>query len=231
MAKARQVHKVSLDDEAVKEILAALLQEFRQRGFGTAELHKSYQGMSPTQLKQLCCDGGAVSDVDFDLAMSDLDKGGLVKTGPMKAYENTPGSSVVIIALYSKNEYAYLTEDGYKAASKVRPARPPRVPMPTVHISGGTFHQSPIGVGKQVQQTIQVSAGSDELFGRLKDEIVKHVADEQKRSAALVHLEKLEAAPDRQTKIEVYNKLVGSIADHITIFGPLLPLLLQQIMS
>ena len=55
--------------------------------------------------------------------------------------------------------------------------------------------------------------------------------DPQKQSAALVHLKELEEAPGKSEKIELYNKLVGSIADHMTVFGPLLPLLLQQIIS
>jgi hypothetical protein len=36
----------------------------------------------------------------------------------MQAYDNPPGSSVTVIALFSKNEYAYLTENGYKEAVK-----------------------------------------------------------------------------------------------------------------
>ena len=36
----------------------------------------------------------------------------------MQAYDNPPGSSVTVIALSSKNEYAYLTENGYKEAGK-----------------------------------------------------------------------------------------------------------------
>jgi hypothetical protein len=40
-----------------------------------------------------------------------------------------------------------------------------------VHISGGTFHQSPIGVGTKISQTVNISASSDELFSRLREEI------------------------------------------------------------
>jgi hypothetical protein len=142
-------------DEPAKTILSVLLTEFREKGFGMEELRNTYRGLSPAALKSTCCADGKLSDVDFDLAMSDLDEDDLVKTGPMAAYDNPPGSDVVILALYSKNEYSYLTEEGYKAATRLGVTRPPRMSVPNVHISGGTFHQSPIGVGTQVSQTVQ----------------------------------------------------------------------------
>ena len=129
MAKRKQVGKVSLDNEAVQEILTALLQEFRQRHLGADELRTGYKGLSPAELKRICCAGGAISNVDFDLAMKDLVDADLVSTGPKVPYENTPGSMVVILSLYSKNEYAFLTEDGYKAAAKARPKAPPACPV------------------------------------------------------------------------------------------------------
>ena len=231
MAKRKQVGKVSLDNEAVQEILTALLQEFRQRHLGADELRTGYKGLSPAELKRICCTGGAISNVDFDLAMKDLVDADLVSTGPKVPYENTPGSMVVILSLYSKNEYAFLTEDGYKAAAKARPKAPPHVPSTSVHISGGTFNQSPIGIGSQVQQTVNLNAATEELFSRLRDEIQAHVADAEKQTAALAHLESLEAAPDKPTAIARYNQLVGSIADHMTVLGPFLNPLLQQILS
>jgi hypothetical protein len=65
----------------------------------------------------------------------------------------------VVIAIFSKREYVYLTEKGYRAAQK--PAAKPRSPLPSVHISGGTFHQSPIGIGSTVNQGATFNIDND----------------------------------------------------------------------
>jgi hypothetical protein len=228
---AKKPKKSTALDGPAREILAVLLTEFREKGFGVEELRNTYQGLPPAALKLTCCSDGKISDVDFDLAMNDLDEGGLVKTGPMEVYDNPPGSSVTIIALYSKNEYSYLTEEGYKAATRMGVTRPPRMSVPRVHISGGTFHQSPIGVGAQISQTVNISASSDELFNRLREQILERVDDENKRSEIIVQLDALEDAKDQPSMLERYNKLVGVIGDHVTVFGPLLTLLLQRLMG
>jgi hypothetical protein len=228
---AKKSKKRSTLDEPAKTILSVLLAEFREKGFGTEELRSTYRGLSPAALKSTCCADGKLSGVDFDLAMSDLDEGDLVKTGPMMAYDNPPGSDVVILALYSKNEYSYLTEEGYKAAARLGVARPPRIPVPNVHISGGTFHQSPIGVGTRVSQTVNISASSGELFDHLREEIAERVGDDKKRTDILVSLDVLEAERDRPSMLERYNQFVGVLGDHITVFSPLLAMLLQKLME
>ncbi|MGB2603508.1 MAG: hypothetical protein WBC78_07930 [Candidatus Sulfotelmatobacter sp.] len=153
---AKKSKKSTTLDEPAETILSALLAEFKEKGFGTEELRNTYRGLSPAALKSTCCADRKLSEVDFDLAMSDLDEGDLVKTGPMMAYENPPGSYFDIVALYSKNEYSYLTQEGYKAATKLSVTKPPRMAVPNVHISGGTFNQSPIGVGAQVSQKVNI---------------------------------------------------------------------------
>jgi hypothetical protein len=105
------------------------------------------------------CTGGSHAKVDFDLAMKQLEESKFVETGPMVPYENTPGSQLVIVAIFSKREYVYLTEKGYRAAQK--PAAKPRSPSPCVHISGGTFHQSPIGIGSTVNQAVNFNIDND----------------------------------------------------------------------
>ncbi len=90
----------------------------------------------------------------------------------MGMYDNPPDTNVLILTMYSKREYAYLTEKGYKTAQK-RPT--PRAAATHVNISGGTFHQSPIGVGEAVNQTVTVNVNSDaELVRRLSDLLIKH---------------------------------------------------------
>ena len=222
---------ITLEEPAAQRILSALLREFREKGFGTEELRNEYQGLSPAVLKSTCCADGKISDVDFELAMNDLDADDLVKTGPTALYDNPPNSSVLVVAFYSKNEYSYLTEEGYKAATTLAVTRPPRIPVPSVHISGGTFHQSPIGVGTKISQTVNISASSDELFSRLREEIQEHVSDDKKRSEIMVHLDALENAQGQPSMFERYTQLVGVVGDHVTVFGPLLTLVLQKLMG
>ena len=149
---------MSLDDLA-KHILADVLADFRARNLGTEALSEGYVGASMVALEMKYCANGSHSKVDFDLAMKELEESKFVDTGPMVPYENTPGSQVVVIAIFSKREYVYLTEKGYRAAQ--RPAAKPRSPAPSVHISGGTFHQSPIGIGGTVNQAVTFNIDND----------------------------------------------------------------------
>jgi hypothetical protein len=109
--------------------------------------------------------------------------------------------------------------------------KPPRMSAPMVHISGGTFHQSPVAVGSQVSQTVNISASSDELLARLREEVRAQVVDVQKQSEIMLHIDALEEAKERPSIIERYNKFVGVIGDHVTVFGPVLGLLLQRLMG
>jgi hypothetical protein len=222
--------KLTLDEPA-KKVLAALLREFRDRNFGMEELQNTYQGLSPANLRSLCCMGGGVSDLDFELALKELDESDLVKTGPMELYENQPGSLVMVTAFYSKNEYSYLTEEGYKVATRMGSATPSITAVPRVHISGGTFHQSPIGIGAQVSQAVNISASLDELFTRLRGEICERVIDDTERAEIILRLDELAEARDKSSKIERYKKLLGVVADHVTVLEPLLTLLFQRLMG
>jgi hypothetical protein len=80
-------------DDAGRLILSHLLSEFRERKLTTSDLQHSYKGLPPSELKDLCIANG-VCEVDYDLAMKELMGEGLVKTGPMRAYDNPPGSFV-----------------------------------------------------------------------------------------------------------------------------------------
>ena len=82
--------------------------------------------------------GGGNSKIDFDLALKQLEEEKLIGTGPMAPYENIPGSSIVILMIFSKREYAYLTEKGYKALQKSK-APPAPSSSGSVHISGAHF--------------------------------------------------------------------------------------------
>lgn len=115
--KTTQSKQAFQANDASALILQELLSEFRERKLTSQDLLTAYKGLAPNELKQRCL-AENISDVDFDLAMRDLDVHGLVKTGPMVPYDHPPGSLVTILSLRSKREYAYLTVGGYKEASK-----------------------------------------------------------------------------------------------------------------
>jgi hypothetical protein len=158
MPKARRAPSITKLDPLARQILDTLLVDFLERKLGSDALRDGYVGVSLPALVQRYCDGGPASQVDFDLALKQLEDGKLISTGPMVPYENRPGSQVFIMSIYSKREYAYLTEEGYRAAQQSRLVAPSSR-RPTVHISGGTFHQSTIGIGDHVTQSVTVSGG------------------------------------------------------------------------
>jgi hypothetical protein len=157
------VLRLSIDmntvDDLAKQILADVVADFRAKNLGSDALSDGYVGASIVSLEMKYCTGGSHSKVDFDLALKQLEESKFVDTGPMVPYENTPGSQLVVIAMFSKREFVYLTEKGYKTAQKST-ARS-RASAPNVHISGGTFHQSPIGIGSMVNQAVNFNIDND----------------------------------------------------------------------
>jgi hypothetical protein len=146
-------------DDLAKQILADVLADFLSRNLRSAALSDGYVGASLVAIEMKYCSDGSHSKVDFDLAMKQLEESKFIETGPMVPYENTPDSQIVVIAIFSKREYVYLTEKGYRAAQK--PATKPRAPVPNVHISGGTFNQSPIGIASTVNQAVTFNIDND----------------------------------------------------------------------
>jgi hypothetical protein len=195
-------------------------------------LRDRYKGLPPKELKNHSIAEG-VSEVDFDLAFSDLTFNGLIDTGPKEHVKNNPYSEVVFVGFFtSKNEYSYLTEDGYKEAVQITTVAPSKQsPLNThIHISESTFHNSPIGVGEHFVQTSSSSTSSlDQAFFAIRNEVPKLVSDERKREEILSRLDELEAADDNPSKFEKYTKLVATIGDHITVLGFLLPPLFEWV--
>ena len=143
------------------EVLALLKAEFIQNNRSTEDLLRGYVGMSMTALQGRFLDDGSVSRVDYDLAIKALEDQKLVETGPMELYNNPPNSSITIFAMFSKREYIFLKEAGYKMADeKPRLPRPSAASRQTVNITGGQFYQSPIGVGGQVSQQLHFDAAN-----------------------------------------------------------------------
>jgi hypothetical protein len=136
-------------DRFSQQLLRSLCDDFRGKELGANALGKDYVGLSVAQMKSVL---DPSLHVDFDLALKDLEQRGLISTGPMVPYQNEPGSAVFVFGVFSKREYAYLTEEGYKAA-QAPSAGGKSGGAPKVTITGGHFHQSPIGIGREVTQT------------------------------------------------------------------------------
>ncbi len=149
-------------DEAEKQILGALLADFSGRKLEASVLKKSYEGPKVADLSDVICTGDDINTVDFELALADLEKKKLIRTGPYKAYENKPGSGLFILGGYSLKEYAGLTEQGYKTAKQApnRPAKSQRI-VNNVHISGGNFNNMQLAAGEVISQKLETNAGTD----------------------------------------------------------------------
>ena len=119
MAKRNKAHQSITNNEASRLILAQLLSEFRRRKLTTDDLHNTYKGLPPNDLKDRCIAEG-ISEVDFDLAISDLTGSDLIDTGPKEHVKNDPYSGLVMIGFFtSKNEYSHLTANGYREAVRL----------------------------------------------------------------------------------------------------------------
>ena len=100
-----------------KHILGCLLQDFRKRGLGADALEGEYVGISMEELRKRSLGAdNTTTAVDFDLALKELEEKELVGTGPTELIDNPPGSTVIFVGFYSKREFVYLTEKGYRAA-------------------------------------------------------------------------------------------------------------------
>lgn len=156
-------------DEAAKQILGTLLADFTDRGLTAKDLKSGYEGPNIDALATAVCNVADFTSVDFEVAFSDLEKTKMIKTGPMAMYDNDRNSSVIIIASYSKREYVYLTEAGYKESRKV-PNRPQKVQriVNNLTITGGSFSNTQLGQGETVTQSQNITAGTDsEIVAKL----------------------------------------------------------------
>lgn len=158
-------------DEAAKQILATLLTDFTDKGLSAKDLNKGYEGPKLDVLATAVCDNDEITKVDFEVSFGELESKKLIKTGPMTLYENKPGSSVFILSVYSKREYAHLTELGYKEARKApnKPIQPVKRVINNVNISGGQFNSLQLAAGESLNQAMTVTTtGTDsEIIAKL----------------------------------------------------------------
>jgi hypothetical protein len=222
---ASEQKSMSNVEQLSQNLLRSLLSDFSDRRLTAKNLCDGYLGLDIPSLVATHSTAAAASPVDFELALKELEDGELVDTGPIAAYDNPPNSGVLVIGIYSKREYVYLTEKGYKAAQKALEKRVSTPAAPRLHISGGHFHQSPIGVGTHITQSITASVSNAPVFSALRAAIDDANLDGSQRTQLLERIGSMEAAPDQHTFIERYQSFMALAADHVTIVAPFLPAL------
>lgn len=196
-------------DSASLAVLKFLLDDFEERKLERKDLQEHYEGPKLPQMQEAITQAGDVSTVDFDLAIDELEAAKLINTGPYQAFDNDPSSSVIIIASYSLREYACLSESGYKTARqafKNQPKAP--TPRPSVHISGGTFHQTQLGFGENTNQNMRIEISNDnEALTKLitlYEESIGQANDKTKHEiASLVEAAKTGNLPEVKPKFSI----------------------------
>jgi hypothetical protein len=204
-----------------QELLYRLLVDFTSRNIGSQYLTPGYVGVLLETLKQKRYADDCSSDVDFDLALSDLVKTGLVKTGPLVPYDNPPGSSLIVLTLFNKREYAYLTANGYKAAQKAGSTQRRSPAANSVHISGGTFHYSPIGIGGQITQSV-TTVSEAPVFMDLRNAVTESGIESGDRAELLTRIGAMEEAHKGGAFLERYRDFIACAANYMAIVAPFL---------
>lgn len=203
---------MSVVDRLAAEILQALMADFKEKALSATALKDGYEGISFDVLRQRFAQESAV---DFDLAMISLEKG-LVDTGPREPFDNEPGSNIIFFGFFSKREYAYLTEAGYRQAQKDAAPREKPVPRQHVQISDSTFYQSPVGVGSDVSQTLTVNIENEaEVIRYLIDLANSERADGGDPTADVTDLVVATRAGDLARGKSVFQKLFGAASDGV----------------
>ena len=212
-------------EELSHGIIQYLLTDFLGRSLSSEDLSDGYEGPKIAAMKEHFGRKGAAT-VDFDLAMKDLEESGLIDTGPMVPFDNPPHSQVFVVGLWTKREFAYLTEKGYKTAQKRRTREKSRGSANVnVTISGGHFHQSPIGLGDHVNQSVCAEYGSMSIFGDLNRVIRQSDVGEPDRQKLIAAIAAMEKAQSTVSFRDRYREFIALAADYMTLVGPYVPAL------
>ncbi len=214
-----------------QEILYILKAEFIEQDRSVAELIEGYVGINMKQVQEQILSRGTVSRVDYDLAIKELEDQKLVETGPMEAYDNPPNSSIVVIAFFSTREYIYLKESGYRMAgdqTKIQATQSRQ----SVHISGGNFYQSPVGVGGQVSQQINFDVSNESDSVRYLAELLEQAGNTVNgpTKADLAQMVSAANKGDMAAAKPIFQKVFGIVAEPIKqlAYGVLTAIVMKQ---
>lgn len=145
----------------------------------------------------------------------------------------------------------FLTEKGYlrssSAATLVRPLRCTPTSKLIDEIESGKNVDSSQQIGATVTQNFHlhghnsrvnlnskdnsvnvVSVSNDQTFVQMR-EAAQSIQDESEREKILSHISELESAKGSNGFLSAYQKFMAVVSDHITVFGPFLPVLAQML--
>ena len=195
-------------EQITQNILQTLLLDFKKRNLNETALNEGYEGLNLEKMKGEYALG---METDFDLAIKDLENGGLVETGPMVPYENSPDSNVMMAGLCNKREYIFMKEKGYRAAENKFPKKRGSSTAPKVNISGGNFY-SQVGIGADVDQNINIHVGTDAevLLNLLERDNAKVTAEQKQQVDNLIETTK---KGDIKEAKPLFKKLFGTAVE------------------
>jgi hypothetical protein len=218
--------------EMAKNLLQDVRDDFTSKELSADALTQVYDGVSVSSLRQKYCESASSTQVDFDLALKELEAARFVRTGPLAPFDNRPGSGVVVLGFFSKREYVCLTEFGYRAAAQMVSKKPRSNPS-HVHISGGTFQYSQIGIGEQVTQMQKADIENDaEVMARLTELFLttgKPIDETSK--AELARLVHVAHQGDSKEAKPIFQKLFGLASETVkqTVWGILTAIITKAI--
>ena len=91
----------------------------------------------------------------------------------------------------------------------------------TIHVSGINAR---VNVGSTDNSTNSYTSNANEIFEKLREAVEEQVSVEQ-RPELLSRIEQMEKAVETPNFISRYNDFIQSAANHIAVFGPMLPAL------
>jgi len=93
------------------------------------------------------------------------------------------------------------------------------------HLHG---HNSHINVNSTDSSTNVVSVSNEKTFVRMR-EAAQSIQDEPEREKILTRIAELERTKGSANFLSAYQTFISVIADHMTVFGPFIPLLTQML--
>ncbi|MDQ1079681.1 hypothetical protein [Pseudoroseomonas cervicalis] len=196
------------------EILELLRKEFTSSDRNTSDLLNGYVGPKLDNLAEEFIKNRSFSRVDYDLAIKSLEDHDFVDTGPKVFYENDPDSSAFILAMYSKREYIYLKEDGYRVSSERKANALHQESHQSVTINNSSFYQSPVGVGREVKQQLHFDIkNKSDIINYLSEILIQEniVITEEVQNDLNAMVEKAKAGDMAGAK-PLYRKLFEKIS-------------------
>ena len=227
MAGHGRVRVMSTVDDLSKQILADVVAYFRPKDLGTSALSKGYVGPSIAALGIKYCADGPYSKVDFDLAVKLLEESKFINTGPMVPFENKPDSQFVVMGVFSKREFVYVTEKGYKATQKSPATRSSTKLAENIHFHGDNAR---FNVNSSDNSTNIASVTNEQLFVQMQ-EAARSITDENERNEIVSRLPELEKARGTGGFLQAYQNFMASATNHVTVSVPFLPILAQMLTS